>query len=78
MWFVTRVFFRDGKKNSSIEEFPVTNKVQEKAVWKRYWSILASDVDSTAIEYELVQIVRDDGVTLASEKVVDNRSQAEE
>ena len=78
MWFVTRVFFRDGKRNSSIEDFPVTNEAQEKVVWKRYWSILAADVDSTAIEYELVQIVRDDGVALASEKVVDNRVQVEE
>lgn len=72
MWFVTRVFFRDGKKNSSIEDFPVTNKVEEKAVWKRYWSILATDVDSTAIEYELVQIVRDDSTCIASQKF-DNR-----
>lgn len=72
MWFVTRVFFRDGKRNSSIEDFPVTNKAQEKVVWKRYWSILATDVDSTAIEYELVQIVRDDGTCIASQ-VFDNR-----
>ena len=69
MFFVTRVFFRKEthEKAASIQDYD-----SEIAARKRYYTILASDIDSDAYEYEMVQIVREDGICIASQ-VFDNR-----
>ena len=67
MYFVVRVFFKDGKQSNSIEM-----RETEIDARKRYYTILATDIDSETIEYELVQIVREDGTCIASQ-VFDNR-----
>lgn len=74
MYFVTRVFFSKstGKQSNSIQMFTA-----ETAAYKRYYNILAADIDGADIDYELVQIVREDGITLASQ-VFDNREGAAE
>ena len=69
MWFVTRVFFTGGEQRNSIQSFD-----SEIAARKRFYTVLASDIDNANYEYELVQIVRDDGVCIASQ-VFDNRSE---
>ena len=62
-YFVTRVFFnQQSQKSSSIQDY-----TDEIAAKKRFYSILASDIDSDAYLYELVQIVRDDGICIASQ-----------
>lgn len=73
MFFVTRVFFsNDGKQSNSIEMFD-----NDTAAKKRWHSIIASDIDKQTISYELVQIVREDGICVASE-IIDNRVPVEE
>lgn len=68
MWFVTRVFFRqDGTQSNSIQMFD-----NEVAARKRFYTVIASDIDNTNYTYEMVQIVRDDGTCIASQ-VFDNR-----
>ena len=67
MYFVLRAFFKDGKQSNSIEM-----RETEIDARKRYYTILATDIDSETIEYELVQIVREDGTCNASQ-VFDNR-----
>lgn len=64
MFFVVRVFFAasDGKQSNSIQKFD-----DEITARKRYYSVLASDIGSDNIQYELVQIVRDDGICIASQ-----------
>ena len=68
-YFVTRVFFNaeTGKQSNSIEAFDT-----ELAARKRFYTILAADIDKTTISYEMVQIVRENGITIASQ-VFDNR-----
>ena len=39
---------------------------------KRWHSIIASDIDKNTILWEMVQIVREDGICIASE-ILDNR-----
>lgn len=69
MFFVTRVFFSapDGQQSNSIQMF--ATDVEAK---KRWHNIIAADIDNRNIQYELVQIVRDNGITIASE-IIDNR-----
>ena len=67
MWFVIRVFFKNGQQSNSIQAFDT-----EVAAQKRYYSICATDVDDATMEYELVQIIRADGVCLAS-NIFDHR-----
>ncbi len=68
MWyFVTRVFFRNGEQSNSIQKYE-----DETAARKRFYTIIATDIDSENIQYELVQIVRDDGICIAS-MPIDNR-----
>ena len=45
------------------------------AAMKRYYSILATDIDNDNFQYEMVQVVRDDGIAVASQ-VFDNREPA--
>lgn len=69
MWFVTRVNFNQaGTQSNSIQMY-----TDETAAWKRYYNVLAADIDNGNYQYELVQIVREDGVTIASQ-VFDNRA----
>ena len=68
-FFVTRVFFRKNTHEKSASTQDYTDEIQAR---KRFYSILASDIDSDAYEYEMVQIVRGDGICIASQ-VFDNR-----
>ena len=70
MWFfVFRVNITTaGTQNNSIQKYE-----DETAAYKRYYNILAADIDSDNYLFELVQVVRDDGIVLASQ-VFDNRS----
>ena len=68
-YFVNRVFFN---KNTREQKNSIQKYDEEIAARKRFYSILASDIDSDAYEYELVQIVRGDGICIASQ-VFDNR-----
>jgi hypothetical protein len=68
MYFVTRVNIdQTGKQANSIQQFS-----DEKQARKRFYSILAADIDSENYQFEMVQIVRDDGICVASQ-VFDNR-----
>ena len=68
MYFVTRVNFNtQGTQANSIQKFD-----DGKSAYKRYYSILGTDIDSETFAYELVQIVREDGIVIASQ-VIDNR-----
>jgi hypothetical protein len=72
MYFVTRVNFdQTGKQSNSIQMF--TDLVQAQ---KRFYSVLASDIDSENYQFEMVQIVDEAGAVLASQ-VFDNRPATE-
>ena len=49
----------------------------ETSAMKRFYSILAADIDNDNFTYELCQVVREDGIAIASQ-VFDNRIQTEE
>lgn len=63
-YFVMRVFFAasDGKQSNSIQAYETEIDAR-----KRFYSVIASDIGSANIMYELVQIVRNDGICIASE-----------
>lgn len=68
MYFVFRFFLKhSGEEGHSEQRYDT-----EVSARKRYYNILAADIDSTEIAYELVQIVREDGIVIASQ-VFDNR-----
>lgn len=68
MFFVVRVNIdQTGKQSNSIQMF-----TDETQAYKRYYNILAADIDSELYVYEMVQIVRVDGICIASQ-VFDNR-----
>ena len=68
MYFVFRFFIKvSGEESHSEQRYD-----SETAARKRYYNILAADIDSSDIVYELVQIVREDGIAIASQ-VFDNR-----
>lgn len=68
LFFVTRVNIdQTGKQANSIQQF-----ADEKQAFKRFYNILAADIDSETYQFEMVQIVRDDGICVASQ-VFDNR-----
>ncbi len=70
MYFVTRVNFdQTGKQSSSIQMF--TDFVQAQ---KRFYNVLAADIDNGNYQYELVQLVDENGLALMSQ-VFDNRVQ---
>lgn len=72
LYFVTRYIIPfEGNDSHSEEKFDSDLKAR-----KRYYSILAADIDKNTIAYELVQIVREDGICVASQ-VFDNRIPAE-
>ena len=68
LFFVTRVNInQSGTQQQSIQTF-----TDEKQARKRFYNILAADIDSETYQFEMVQIVRDDGICVASQ-VFDNR-----
>ena len=68
LFFVHRVNIdQTGKQSNSTQKY-----VDEVQARKRFYSILAADIDNDNYQYELVQIVRDDGICIASQ-VFDNR-----
>lgn len=48
----------------------------EIAAKKRFYSIVASDIDNASLSYEMAQVVRDDGIAILSQ-VFDNRPVSE-
>lgn len=73
MFFVVRVNFnQEGKQTNSIQMY--TDLVQAQ---KRFYTLLASDIDSDKYQYELVLIVDERGLVLSSQ-VFDNRAPADE
>ena len=48
----------------------------ETQAMKRYYNLLAADIDNPNLAYEMVQVVREDGIATASQ-VFDNRVQTE-
>lgn len=68
MYFVFRFFIKTNAEESHSEQRYDT----EIAARKRYYNVLAADIDNADIAYELVQIVREDGIVIASQ-VFDNR-----
>lgn len=72
MYFVVRVNFnKQGTQANSVQKFDDLVQAQ-----KRFYTLLASDIDSDAYSYELVQIVDENGLVLHSQ-VFDNRVQPE-
>ena len=72
MYFVTRVNFdQTGKQTNSIQMF--TDLVQAQ---KRFYNVLAADIDNGNYQYELVQIVDENGIVMMSQ-VFDNRQPVE-
>ena len=72
MYFVTRIFFdQTGKQSNSIQMFTDLTLAR-----KRFYSILAADIDQEQYQFELVQIVDENGLTLATQ-TFDNRIQPE-
>lgn len=72
MYFVTRVNFNatTGKQSNSIQMYTDLVSAQ-----KRFYTVLASDIDNADYSYEMVQIVDEHGMVLASQ-VFDNREAA--
>lgn len=68
MFIVTRFNINQGEQEAHSQQ----KYDDETAAMKRYYTLLASDIDSANYKYELVQVVRDDGITIASQ-VFDNR-----
>ncbi len=69
MYFVTRVNINtSGTQANSIQRFD-----DETAAMKRFYNILAADIDNDAYQYEMAQVVREDGIVTASQ-VFDNRT----
>lgn len=66
-FFVIRTFIdTEGKQNNSIQLYG-----EEKSARKRFYSIIASDIDKETVSYELVLIVTGDGITLET-FIIDN------
>ena len=57
----------DGNDSHSEERFADITSSK-----KRWHSIIATDIDKQTIAYELIQIIREDGICVASE-IIDNR-----
>ena len=61
-FFVVRVYFnQEGKQSNSIQCYTEMPSAQ-----KRFYSIIATDIDNDSVVYEMVQIVNGDGITLES------------
>ena len=72
MYIVTRFNInQSGQEAHSQQKFD-----DETSAMKRYYTILAADIDSDTFVYEMCQVVKDNGITIASQ-VFDNRVQPE-
>ena len=69
MFIVTRfnINAETGAEQHSAQRFE-----DEIAAKKRFYSIVATDIDNAALSYEMAQVVRDDGIAILSQ-VFDNR-----
>ena len=68
LYFVLRYIIPfEGNDSHSEEKFADITLAK-----KRWHSIIASDIDKQTIAYELIQIIREDGICIASE-ILDNR-----
>lgn len=73
IYIVTRYIIPvEGSDTRSQERFDDITQAK-----KRWHSIIAGDLDKTSIAWEMVQIVRGDGICLANE-IIDNRVEPEE
>ena len=61
---------------SGAEAHSIQKYTDETSALKRYYTLLASDIDNGNFTYELVQVVREDGIVTASQ-VFDNRTEPE-
>lgn len=68
MYFVTRVII----STSEVQTQSIQRYDDETQAKKRWHSIIASDIDKSDVQYEMVQIVRENGICIASE-IIDNR-----
>jgi hypothetical protein len=68
-YIVTRYIVPTDGGNDTRSQERYTDIVKTK---KRWHNIIAADIDNDSIAWELVQIVREDGICVASEKM-DNR-----
>ena len=59
-------------KNTGQESHSTQKYDDEIQAKKRFYSILASDIDNGSFVYELCQVIRDDGIVTASQ-VFDSR-----
>lgn len=59
-------------KNTGQESHSTQKYDDQTQAMKRFYTLLASDIDSANFAYELVQVVRDDGIVTASQ-VFDSR-----
>ena len=68
MYIVTRFNInQQGAESHSQQRYD-----DETAAMKRFYTVLASDIDNDNYQYELVQVVREDGIVIANQ-VFDNR-----
>ena len=68
LYFVLRYIIPfEGNDSHSEEKFTDITLAK-----KRWHAIIASDIDKTTLAYELIQIIREDGICVASE-ILDNR-----
>lgn len=71
MYFVIRCLLdQSGKESHSLQRF-----ASREAALKRFYTVLGADIDSAELRYELVQIVDERGLTLASQ-VFDRRGES--
>lgn len=72
MYFVTRVCIdTSGEQTQSHQRYDDLNQAK-----KRWHNIIAADIDKDTTLFEMVQIVRDNGLCVASE-IIDNRPKPE-
>ncbi len=73
MYIVIRfVLDTEEQQSNSIQRFD--DEIQAR---KRWHSIIAADIDKETVRFEMVQIIREDGICIASE-IIDNRPHEEE
>jgi len=68
MYIVTRFNINQNSQESHSQQ----KYDNETAAMKRFYTVLATDIDNDNYQYELVQVVREDGIVIASQ-VFDNR-----
>ena len=78
LFFVTRYIIPfEGNDSHSEEKFDEPNPAKPIHAKKRWHGIITTDIDKATISCEIVQIVREDGICVASE-TIDNRVPVEE